>query len=240
MAKKRASSYEEVRRRTLEENKKKMEELNLRHLSVLVRKDAATPKPSPAKQRKRRVVEEGYFTSPRRSPRLANLPDSELSEVSLHTKERPSRVLRRTYRRLNFSDRPYASYESKISAQRKAEEVESQLDPKFPSFVKLMLHSHVIRGFWLGLPKHFCDSYLPKHDATITLVDEEGDEFETNYLAYKAGLSGGWQGFSVFHELIDGDALVFQLIEPTKFKVYIIRAGGCDQLMPKEISQVQV
>nr|CAD1838080.1 unnamed protein product [Ananas comosus var. bracteatus] len=208
MAKKRASSYEEVRRRTLEENKKKMEELNLRHLSLLVRKDAATPKPSPAKQRKRRVVEEG--------------------------------VLRRTYRRLNFSDRPYASYESKISAQRKAEEVESQLDPKFPSFVKLMLHSHVIRGFWLGLPKHFCDSYLPKHDATITLVDEEGDEFETNYLAYKAGLSGGWQGFSVFHELIDGDALVFQLIEPTKFKVYIIRAGGCDQLMPKEISQVQV
>lgn len=72
-----------------------------------------------------------------------------------------------------------------------------------------------------GLPKHFCDSYLPKHDATITLVDEEGDEFETNYLAYKAGLSGGWQGFSVFHELIDGDALVFQLIEPTKFKVTI-------------------
>lgn len=53
----------------------------------------------------------------------------------------------------------------------------------------------------------------------ITLVDEDEDEFPTKYLAEKNGLSGGWRGFSIDHELVDGDALVFQLINPTTFKV---------------------
>ena len=70
-----------------------------------------------------------------------------------------------------------------------------------------------------GLPNHFCRKNLPRNDATVTLIDEEGDEVPTVYLARKAGLSGGWRGFSISHELVDGDALVFQLIEPTVFKV---------------------
>ena len=51
------------------------------------------------------------------------------------------------------------------------------------------------------------------------MIDEEGGEYPTNYLVNKAGLSGGWRGFSIAHELVDGDALVFQLIRPTAFKV---------------------
>lgn len=31
----------------------------------------------------------------------------------------------------------------------KAEEVQANLSPRFPSFVKLMLKSHVSGGFWL-------------------------------------------------------------------------------------------
>ncbi|CAM8943308.1 unnamed protein product [Rhodiola kirilowii] len=42
----------------------------------------------------------------------------------------------------------------------------------------------------------------------------------------KTGLSGGWKGFAMAHELVDGDALVFQLIRSTAFKVYIIRVDG--------------
>lgn len=61
--------------------------------------------------------------------------------------------------------------------------------------------------------------YLPKKDATITLKDENGEEHDTTFLAYKKGLSAGWRGFSIYHELVDGDALVFQLVEPTTFKV---------------------
>lgn len=50
------------------------------------------------------------------------------------------------------------------------------------------------------------------------LVDEAGNESRTKYLVAKAGLSGGWKGFSVAHDLLPGDTLVFQLITPTKFK----------------------
>lgn len=53
----------------------------------------------------------------------------------------------------------------------------------------------------------------------MTLIDESGGEHQTRYLAHKAGLSAGWKGFSIAHELVDGDALVFQLINATEFKV---------------------
>ncbi|ONL94340.1 B3 domain-containing protein [Zea mays] len=120
------------------------------------------------------------------------------------------------------------SMKARLEATRKAEELESQLDPEIPSFVKAMLHSHVVRGFWLGLPSHFCDTYMPKQDATITLVDEKDEEFDTNYLAYKKGLSGGWAGFALYHAIQDGDSTVFQLIKPTTFKVHIVRAATDD------------
>ena len=70
-----------------------------------------------------------------------------------------------------------------------------------------------------GLPTYFCRKHLPKSDEMITLVDEEDDESDTLYLAKKAGLSAGWTGFAIEHKLHDGDCLVFQLIEQTKFKV---------------------
>lgn len=53
----------------------------------------------------------------------------------------------------------------------------------------------------------------------MTLVDEEDEEFVAKYLAEKNGLSGGWRGFSIDHQLVDGDAVVFHLITPTMFKV---------------------
>lgn len=53
----------------------------------------------------------------------------------------------------------------------------------------------------------------------MTLIDEDGNEYPTVYLPRKTGLSGGWKGFSVAHELVDGDALIFQLIRPSAFKV---------------------
>lgn len=75
--------------------------------------------------------------------------------------------------------------------------------------------------FRQGLPSQFCELNLPKHDSIITLIDETGDEHPTRYLPRKTGLSGGWKGFSIAHELVDGDALVFHLISATKFKVIL-------------------
>lgn len=70
-----------------------------------------------------------------------------------------------------------------------------------------------------SFPLPFCKTYLPDEDEMFTLIDESGDEWQSKYLARKNGLSGGWRGFSIDHELVDGDALVFQLIEPSIFKV---------------------
>ncbi|KNA10220.1 hypothetical protein SOVF_146300, partial [Spinacia oleracea] len=111
----------------------------------------------------------------------------------------------------------------KPSSMKRAEEVQANLPAEYPSFVKLMLKSHVSGGFWLGLPKKFCDQHLPICDSIVVLVDEAGNESRTKYLVAKAGLSGGWKGFSVAHDLLPGDTLVFQLITPTKFKIYIVR-----------------
>ena len=41
----------------------------------------------------------------------------------------------------------------------------------------------------------------------------------TKYLVGKTGLSGGWRAFSIAHNLIEGDILVFELVQPTKFMV---------------------
>jgi hypothetical protein len=69
-----------------------------------------------------------------------------------------------------------------------------------------------------GLPVSFCRNYLPDHDVTVELEDEDGHSYDTNYLARKGGLSGGWHGFVVQHDLKVGDAVVFQLVRPTRFK----------------------
>ncbi|KAG8364268.1 hypothetical protein BUALT_Bualt19G0110600 [Buddleja alternifolia] len=112
----------------------------------------------------------------------------------------------------------------------RAQEVQANLSPQFPNFSKLMLKSHVSGGFWLGLPRQFCHAHLPKHDEMVVLVDENEQEYDTKYLAEKNGLSGGWRGFSIAHKLLDGDVLIFQLIEPHKFKIYIVRARGLKEV----------
>uniref|UniRef100_M1DKF3 DNA binding protein n=1 Tax=Solanum tuberosum TaxID=4113 RepID=M1DKF3_SOLTU len=95
------------------------------------------------------------------------------------------------------------------SAQLRAEIFQTTLPSEFPHFLKCMLPSHVTGGFCLSFPKRFCVSHLPKHDANVVLVDEDGDEFSTKYLIGKNGLSGGGRGFSIAHNLVENGVLVF-------------------------------
>ncbi|KAM0827459.1 hypothetical protein ACQ4PT_068181 [Festuca glaucescens] len=74
-----------------------------------------------------------------------------------------------------------------------------------------------------GIPASFCRDHLPNHDDTIVLEDKEGKTYETNYIAYKMGLSGGWKGFVKQQHLKVDDAVVFQLVRQRTFKVYILR-----------------
>ncbi|KAF3636543.1 B3 domain-containing protein [Capsicum chacoense] len=221
-SKKKMLTYEESRLKRLEENKKRMEELNLTKLAQAVR-SATSPKPSPMKKVKPRVRQEVDLSSVRRSNRVADKPAPNYREAVIEPLGRP-----RSYRRRDLLNRVYAADEDRQYAIERAEQLQSEFDADFPSFVKPMLQSHVTGGFWLGLPVHFCKTHLPKHDEYVTLIDENGDEAETKYLALKTGLSGGWRGFAIDHELVDGDALVFQLIAPTRFKVYIIRVNQAE------------
>nr|XP_011458940.1 PREDICTED: B3 domain-containing protein At5g42700-like [Fragaria vesca subsp. vesca]XP_011458941.1 PREDICTED: B3 domain-containing protein At5g42700-like [Fragaria vesca subsp. vesca] len=207
------TSYEETRKKRMEENRKRMEALNLPQLA-----QAAFPKPSPMKRQKPRKVEKQIVVV-RRSARVATQPTPVYREVEVKLPRSYGRVSKHR----DFSNRVYADEHSRAEATEKAEAFESGLGSDYPTFVKPMLQSHVTGGFWMGLPLSFCRKYLPKRDATVTLVDEQGEQYPTVYLENKKGLSGGWRGFAIAHELVDGDALVFQLTRPTTFKVYITR-----------------
>ncbi|KAL0356814.1 UNVERIFIED_CONTAM: B3 domain-containing protein [Sesamum calycinum] len=111
------------------------------------------------------------------------------------------------------------------SVMERAEEIQANLAAQFPSFVKPMIRSNVTGGFWLSLPKLFCKLHLPSCDIKITLVDESNKEYYTKYLPERRGLSAGWRGFSISHNLEEGDILVFHLVGVCKMKVYIVRAN---------------
>ncbi|XP_015938772.1 B3 domain-containing protein At5g42700 [Arachis duranensis] len=228
-----ASEYEEIRRKRLEENKKRMEALNLPNLSQALHSSplskSKSHSPSPLKRVKSRTIEKQVVVV-RRSSRVANMPAPVYKEVVIDRVVTPrSRRYGGSYDRYrDYSKRVYASDEARQEALDKADKIQSDLQSKshHPSFVKTMLQSHVTGGFWLGLSVQFCKTHLPNRDERITLIDEDGDEYETLYLARKTGLSAGWRGFSIAHNLVDGDALVFELISRTTFKVYIIRVNS--------------
>lgn len=175
-----------------------------------------------------------------------NMPLAQLSRKSPLTMDKQSRAVENKNKLLSSTIKPVASSEAqkfvssvkvttdattsrgeaKSSAVIRAEEIRSNLEQEFPSFVKSLVRSHVASCFWMGLPVAFCKRHLPDKDTTITLEDESGKEYKMKYIAHKTGLSAGWRQFSAVHKLQEGDVVVFQLIEPTKFKVYIIRADN--------------
>ncbi|XP_020102157.1 B3 domain-containing protein Os05g0481400 [Ananas comosus] len=216
-------SYEELRRKRVLENLKHLEDLGISKISKSLLEVAKSEhkqlrcQSSPRSRKKFETVEV------RRSARARNQVSyrDEVDEIDL-------RSYRKRYCRSEQSGRGYtgriSSYEEQARAVKKAEELQSGLDPNNPSFVKSMVRSHVSSCFWLGLPSRFCKEHLPPKEVTMVLEDENGAEFDAIYIGTRTGLSGGWRGFALEHNLEDGDALVFELTEPTRFKIYIIKA----------------
>ncbi|XP_048433008.1 B3 domain-containing protein Os01g0234100-like [Pyrus x bretschneideri] len=91
-----------------------------------------------------------------------------------------------------------------------------------PVFVKSMIRSNVSSCFCLTLPKQFCHLYLPLHDATLALEVEGGEKYRVTFLGERRIVSAGWQKFSTANKLLVGNLLVFRLVRPLKFKVYIM------------------
>ncbi|KAJ3669099.1 hypothetical protein LUZ60_011049 [Juncus effusus] len=223
MVKKEGSSYEEERRKRVLENRNKLENLGISTISKSLLEVAKSEYKqlkcnSSPKSKKKFEVEVGEL---RRSSRARN-------QVSYHDQvdETELRSYRKRYCRSNESGREYtgrvSSYEEQALAFQKAEQIQNSLNN--PSFVKTMVRSHVSSCFWLGLPSKFCKEHLPQREVTMVLEDEAGAETDAVYIGFRTGLSGGWRGFAMERNLEDGDSLVFELVEPHRFKIYIVKA----------------
>ncbi|MCO5607674.1 hypothetical protein L7F22_061872 [Adiantum nelumboides] len=209
--------YEAIRQQRLEENKRRMQELGISELSQSLTKAV---KRTYSKHVKPQVPKDDFPFEVRRSSRVMDGPRPNYSDAAFNfhlPKRSGPRIARLPMR--------YASDVERIKAAERANKRQEELQDGNPSFVKLMLVSHVSGGFWLGLPLHFCKKNLPHNDAVVVLEDEMGGEWDSIYLAHRTGLSGGWRGFAVDHSLEDGDAIIFELIEPRRFKVHIIRVS---------------
>lgn len=231
-----ANAYEEVRKQRLEENKKRMEELNLVALSNSFSETRnLANKTTPQRNAKPRTpkLERGPV-SIRRSSRVANIPPPDYREAPIDIPH-----LRKSYGRRSLFSVRCANPEERQEAIDAASMIESELGSTHPTFLKPMLHSHVSGGFWLGLPTHFCSMHMPKRNEWMILEDENGEDSRTLYLSGKTGLSAGWRGFSIDHGLEDGDCLVFQQVQPTRFKVYIVRASFPESKQPNNTENLQ-
>ncbi|KAF8015630.1 hypothetical protein BT93_H1217 [Corymbia citriodora subsp. variegata] len=205
-----------------------------------------TTTPAPAEPGNLKLPAEGGVTLALLSPNSASRAKSDVGSSSMvKVRRRKGTILKikmkdsgsqvvsdRSRKSLSFKksktavDGTLVPGEVKSGAMVRAEEVQSNLEPTYPSFVKALVRSHVGSCFWMGLPGVFCRAHLPNKDTTVVLEDEYGKQYEMKYIAHKTGLSAGWRQFSVGHNLLEGDVLVFQLVEPNKFKVYIIKAGN--------------
>ncbi|XP_015890122.2 B3 domain-containing protein Os01g0234100 isoform X2 [Ziziphus jujuba] len=197
-------------------------------LAQLSRSPKTKPKPTPpsssspsVKQKKPNVEDEKFSKMKKVSAR---------AKINLAASGHSGKVLSSKQNMATINGSCALSGEAKSSAVIRAQEVRSNLGPEYPSFVKSLVRSHVASCFWMGLPGLFCKTHLPDKDVTITLEDESGKQYQSKYIAYKTGLSAGWRQFAAAHNLLEGDVLVFQLVEPTKFKVYIIRPNDLTEV----------
>ncbi|AQK86779.1 B3 domain-containing protein Os05g0481400-like [Zea mays] len=220
------AAYEEQRKKRVLENLKHLEDLGIAEMSKSLLQAARLQKLNKAgvragpKERKKFDA-----TEVRRSSRAKTTVSykDDFGELDAFL-----RGTRRSGGRNTEHGREYTgripSYEQQQRAFRKAEKLQDSLDPNNPSFVKTMVRSHVSSCFWLGLPISFCKNNLPSKEFRMVLEDEEGLEFDAVYIGNRTGLSGGWRGFAMHHNLEEGDSLVFELAEHDKFKIYIIKA----------------
>ncbi|XP_019166152.1 PREDICTED: B3 domain-containing protein Os01g0234100-like isoform X1 [Ipomoea nil] len=157
-----------------------------------------------------------YFMNKSSSSVSPSMGTPLVGEASATTNRKRARVM--------IKDRCKKSATHSSPTMQKAKAFQASLDPTQPSFIKLLSRSHVTHGFWLGLPADFCRMYLPPHDHTIPLEGDNEKQYEAKFIAERQGLSGGWRGFSLAHNLQEGDAAVFHLVQQYKFKVYTVRA----------------
>ena len=216
------AAYEEERQKRILDNLKHLEDLGIskmaKSLIQATRQQHKIPRASPKSRKKFEAT-----TEVRRSSRARTTVSYKDDFPELDDFVRRRRISKSVDNGRGYTGR-ISSYQQQQRAFKRAEKLQDSLDPDNPSFVKTMVRSHVSSCFWLGLPSSFCKDHLPPREHKMVLEDEEGVEFDAVYIGNRTGLSGGWRGFSMHHDLEDGDSLVFELAEPDRFKIYIFKA----------------
>ncbi|ONH99610.1 hypothetical protein PRUPE_6G038900 [Prunus persica] len=224
-----ANTYEEARNQRLEENKRKFQDLGISNISKTLTHLTASPNKSQQRVSRPKAKNTCFDLEPRRSSRQRNPIQSYRDDVDIGLPTLRKRSRKTSSSWGSYLARPIeevraASYEERSAAFQAAEKLQENLQTENPTFVKSMVRSHVYSCFWLGLPSKFCEDHLSKMGSEMVLEDEDGNEYDAVYIGKRAGLSGGWRGFALEHKLDDGDALVFELTEPARFKIYIVKA----------------
>ncbi|MCL7037552.1 hypothetical protein MKW94_008380 [Papaver nudicaule] len=205
------NSYEEARKQRIEDNKRRFQELGV----IKMANSLTDINKKKNKRNQAKVKSNATSTSPdvvRRSSRPRN-------KVSY------SEGIGTTNCKTSFLNR---------DALKRAESFQSGLLSGKPSFVKSMSATNVSRNFTLSIPVEIRNNHLSKEKKVrIVLENEEGLVYETNYNGTSGYLSTGWKTFCMDHKLDNGDALVIELIEPTRFKVHIFKVSN-------DIVEVQV
>eukprot|EP00268_Persea_americana_P003592 TRINITY_DN11089_c0_g1_i5.p1 TRINITY_DN11089_c0_g1~~TRINITY_DN11089_c0_g1_i5.p1 ORF type:complete len:296 (-),score=70.35 TRINITY_DN11089_c0_g1_i5:263-1150(-) len=222
------SSYEEARKQRLQENLKRFQALGIMNISKSLSQVTNSSKKSELSIVKTKSKISLENLELRRSSReRVVIPTYQEVDVDI-------REYRRSYPKRSSGVGRVPSNEERLHALESAEKLQSNLGSGRPSFVKSMLRSHVSSCFWLGLPTKFCKDYLPPRELQMVLEDQNGSEYDAIYIGSRTGLSGGWRGFALEHGLDEGDALVFELSKPTRFKVYIVKASEFSKEDKKE------
>ncbi|XP_076950788.1 putative B3 domain-containing protein At5g58280 [Bidens hawaiensis] len=224
------NSYEEARKQQLVENQKRFEDLGILKISKTLSDLSKSDNKSKQLQAKPKI-RNGPVIESRRSTRARNPIVSYQDDVDIGLptiRRSKSNSSWESYLARPLEEVRMASYEARVKAMKSAEKLQSNLQSEYPSFVKSMLRSHVYSCFWLGLPQRFCKTHLPKSTVNMVLEDEDGNEYEAVFISSRTGLSGGWRAFALEHKLDDGDALVFELVDPKKFKIYIVKTSYGD------------
>ncbi|CAL4894102.1 unnamed protein product [Urochloa decumbens] len=223
------AAYEEQRRKRVLENLKHLEDLGISEMSKSLLQAARLQKQNKGGARASPKPRKKFdATEVRRSSRAkatVSYKDDDYGELDTFLRQKRRSGSKNAEQGREYTGR-VSSYEQQQNAFRRAEKLQDGLDN--PSFVKTMVRSHVSSCFWLGLPTSFCKKNLPPREFRMVLEDEDGAEFDAVYIGNRTGLSGGWRGFAMHHNLEDGDSLVFELAERDRFKIYIIKAIDYD------------
>ncbi|KAI3941358.1 hypothetical protein MKW92_005305, partial [Papaver armeniacum] len=226
------NSYEEARKQRLKDNKRRFEELGVSKMANnLIDGDKTKNKaPRQVKSKTTPVIPADLV---RRSSRPRNQVTYSEGQEGFRTKgeegfrtkgkERLGTKICKT----SYITTRVASEAERLDALKRAMSFQRGLLSGNSSFVKSLSFSHVSGSFQMRIPSEFHDNHLSMETkVSIVLEDGEGLTNETIYNGVTGFLIAGWKLFSMDHKLDDGDALVFELIEPTRFKVHIFKVSN--------------